>query len=64
MSDIKLRQLEKKAVEAVRRSFTSLRNDAVLPEKMTLPLGEVTTDIGVYVFELNVRLRTGGSHAD
>lgn len=58
MSDIKLRQLENKAIECLRRAFSSLRDDAVLPEKMILPLGEVITDIGAYVFELRVTLRT------
>jgi hypothetical protein len=57
VSDIKLRQLENKAVEALRRAFSTLRDDAVLPEKMTLPLGEVITDIGTYAFELRVDLR-------
>jgi len=58
VSDIRLRQLENKAVEAVRRAFSSLREDAVLPQKMTLPLGQVTTDTGIYTFELSVTLRT------
>lgn len=57
MSDIKLKQLENKAVERLRRAYTSLQNDAVLPSRMTLPLGEVTIEGDVYVFELRVTLK-------
>lgn len=56
MSDIKLKQMETKAVEAVRRAFASLQNDAVLPETMTFPLGEMHAEF-TYTFELRVSMR-------
>lgn len=58
MNYIELKILERKAVEGLRRTFESLRNDAVLPQTMAVPLGEVKTDIGMYEFELRVTLRT------
>ena len=58
MSDIKLRQLENKAIERVREAFTVLIDQAVLPAIMTLPVGEVITDVGTHIFELRVTLST------
>lgn len=57
MNDIELKTIERKCAEALRRAYSTLNDDAVLPAKMTFPLGEVKTDIGAYVFELRVTKR-------
>ena len=63
VSEIKLKQLENAAIEGLRRAFSTLRDDAVLPSLMSLPLGEVVTDIGTYAFELRVILKSGEPHS-
>lgn len=56
MNELELKRLEKRAVECLQRAFSDLRDLAVRPERMSVVLGEISTDLGQYVVELRVSL--------
>lgn len=58
MSDLKLKQMETKAIASLRQAMSTLLHDAMLPAQMTFPLGDIETEVGVYVFEVRVALKT------
>lgn len=59
MNDLELKALENKAFEGLRSAFARLRNDAVMPETMSLHLGDVKAGDGkMYSLELVVVLNS------